>query len=153
MIDGEDATEITAPAPLRTAEVAAYLGAADADEVAFTSGCTLALNIAANGLAERLREDDEILISWLEHHSNIVPWQMAAARRGARVRAIPVTEDGRLDLDRLDEVLTPRTRIIAVTHASNVTGAISDVARLREAADAVGASAVTASPRRCASRA
>lgn len=133
------ADEATVAFQRARAEVAAYLGAADADEVAFTSGCTLALNIAANGLAERLREDDEILISWLEHHSNIVPWQMAAARRDARVRAIPVTEDGRLDLDRLDEVLTTRTRIIAVTHASNVTGAITDVARLREAADAVDA--------------
>ena len=120
-------------------EVAAYLGAADVEEVVFTSGTTLALNIAAHGLAGRLREGDEILISWLEHHSNIVPWQMAAERRGARVRAIPVTPDGRLDLDRLDEVVTSRTRVISVTHASNVTGAVTDIARLRDAADAVGA--------------
>ena len=120
-------------------EVAAYLGAADVEEVVFTSGTTLALNIAAHGLAGRLREGDEILISWLEHHSNIVPWQMAAERRGASVRAIPVTPDGRLDLDRLDEVVTSRTRVISVTHASNVTGAVTDIARLRDAADAVGA--------------
>ena len=120
-------------------EVAAYLGAADVEEVVFTSGTTLALNVAAHGLAGRLREGDEILISWLEHHSNIVPWQMAAERRGARVRAIPVTPDGRLDLDRLDEVVTSRTRVISVTHASNVTGAVTDIARLRDAADAVGA--------------
>ena len=120
-------------------EVAAYLGAADVEEVVFTSGTTLALNIAAHGLAGRLREGDEILISWLEHHSNIVPWQMAAERRGASVRAIPVAPDGRLDLDRLDEVVTSRTRVISVTHASNVTGAVTDIARLRDAADAVGA--------------
>lgn len=120
-------------------EVAAYLGAGDVDEVVFTSGTTLALNVAAHGLAGRLREGDEILISWLEHHSNIVPWQMAAERRGARMRAIPVTPEGRLDLDRLDELVTARTRVIAVTHASNVTGAVTDIARLREAADAVGA--------------
>ena len=120
-------------------EVAAYLGAADVEEVVFTSGTTLALNVAAHGLAGRLREGDEILISWLEHHSNIVPWQMAAERRGASVRAIPVAPDGRLDLDRLDEVVTSRTRVISVTHASNVTGAVTDIARLRDAADAVGA--------------
>jgi len=121
------------------AEVAAYLGAGDADEVVFTSGCTLAINIAAHGLAARLEAGDEILISRLEHHSNIVPWQMAAEPRGAGVRAIPITEDGRLDLARLDEAVSGRTKIIAVTHASNVTGAVTDVARLREAADSVGA--------------
>ncbi len=92
------------------AEVAAYLGAGDADEVVFTSGCTLAINIAAHGLAARLEEGDEILISRLEHHSNIVPWQMAAEPRGAEVRAIPITEDGRLDLARLDEAVSGRTK-------------------------------------------
>ncbi|HMR34194.1 MAG TPA: aminotransferase class V-fold PLP-dependent enzyme [Geminicoccaceae bacterium] len=121
------------------ARLAAYVNAADPREVAFTSGTTLALNIAANGLVGRLGPGDEILISELEHHSNIVPWQIAAERVGALVRAIPVTEDGRLDLDRLDEVLGGRTRIVAVAHASNVTGAVADVARLREAARSVGA--------------
>ena len=121
------------------ARLAAYVNAADPGEVAFTSGTTLALNIAANGLVGRLGAGDEILISELEHHSNIVPWQIAAERVGAVVRAIPVTEDGRLDLDRLGEVLGGRTRIVAVAHASNVTGAVTDVARLREAARSVGA--------------
>ncbi|MEK0082779.1 aminotransferase class V-fold PLP-dependent enzyme [Benzoatithermus flavus] len=120
-------------------EVAAYIGASDPDEVIFTSGCTLAINTAAHALALRLRPGDEILISELEHHSNIVPWQMAAARTGARVRAIPVTPEGRLACDRLDDLVTGRTRIIAVTHASNVTGAVTDVGALRDAADAVGA--------------
>ena len=119
--------------------VAAYLNAADPNEVAFTSGTTLALNIAANGLVGTLRAGDEILISELEHHSNIVPWQIAAERVGAVVRAVPVTDEGRLDLDRLGEVLGERTRIVAVAHASNVTGAVTDVARLGEAARAVGA--------------
>ena len=121
------------------AQVAAYLGAADPDEVVFTSGCTLALNTAAHALSSRLRPGDEILVSQLEHHSNIVPWQMAAERTGAKIRAIPVTEEGRLAYDRLEEVVTPRTRIVAVTHASNVTGAVTEVGRLRDAADAVGA--------------
>ena len=72
-------------------QVAAYVGATDPAEIVFTSGCTLAINTAAHTLAARLRPGDEILISELEHHSNIVPWQMAAERTGARVRAIPVT--------------------------------------------------------------
>ena len=75
-------------------------------EIVFTSGCTLALNTAAHALAPRLRPGDEILISELEHHSNIVPWQMAAERAGARMRAIPVTEEGRLAYDRLDELVS-----------------------------------------------
>jgi cysteine desulfurase/selenocysteine lyase len=120
-------------------QVAAYIGAANPDEVIFTSGCTLAINTAAHALSPRLRPSDEILISELEHHSNIVPWQMAAERTGARVRAIPVTEEGRLAHDRLGEVVTERTRIIAVGHASNVTGAVADTGALRDAADSVGA--------------
>ena len=105
----------------------------------FTSGCTLAINTAAHALSPRLRPGDEILVSQLEHHSNLVPWQMVAERAGARMRAIPVTEEGRLAYDRLEEVVTERTRVIAVSHASNVTGAVAEVGRLREAADAVGA--------------
>lgn len=120
-------------------QVAAYIGAADPDEVVFTSGTTLAINIAAHALGSRLRPGDEILISELEHHSNIVPWQMAAERTGARMRAILVTDEGRLAYDRLDEVVSKRTRVIAVSHASNVTGALTEVGRLRDAADAVGA--------------
>jgi len=121
------------------AEVAAYIGAADPDEVVFTSGCTLAINTAAHALAARLRPGDEILVSQLEHHSNLVPWQMAAQRTGAVVRAIPVTEEGRLAYDSLDDLVSKRTRVIAVTHASNVTGALTEVGRLRDAADASGA--------------
>jgi cysteine desulfurase/selenocysteine lyase len=120
-------------------QVAAYIGAADPDEVIFTSGCTLAINMAAHALASRLRPGDEILISELEHHSNIVPWQMAAQRTGAVVRAIPATPEGRLAYERLGELVTERTRIIAVSHASNVTGAMAEVGALRDAADEVGA--------------
>jgi cysteine desulfurase / selenocysteine lyase len=133
------ADEATVAFQTARARVAAYLGAADADEVIFTSGCTLALNTAANALAQRLLPGDEILVSQLEHHSNLVPWQMVAERSGARMRAIPVTEEGRLAYDRLETLVTARTRVIAVTHASNVTGAVTEVGRLREAADAVGA--------------
>jgi cysteine desulfurase/selenocysteine lyase len=119
--------------------VAAYINAPSADEVAFTSGTTLAINIIAHGLTSKLEAGDEILISELEHHSNIVPWQLAAEPVGARVRAIPVDDEGRLDLERLGDLVTGRTRIVAVTHCSNVTGAVTDVARIREAARSVGA--------------
>lgn len=119
--------------------VARYLGAADPDEVVFTSGTTFGLNLLAHAFGETLREGDEVVLSTLEHHSNIVPWQLLRARRGVELRVIPVTEEGRLDLDRLDEVLSPRTRALAITHVSNVTGAITDVARIVEAARSVGA--------------
>jgi cysteine desulfurase / selenocysteine lyase len=120
-------------------QVAGYLGAAEPNEVIFTSGTTAGLNLAAHTLASRLSPGDEILLSELEHHSNIVPWQLAARPRGVRFRAIPADDEGRLDLGRLDEVLSRHTRIISVTHASNVTGAVSDLASLREAARSVGA--------------
>ncbi|WP_027136149.1 aminotransferase class V-fold PLP-dependent enzyme [Geminicoccus roseus] len=117
---------------------AAFLNAARPEEVVFTSGATLGLNTAAHILEHRLEPGDVILVSLLEHHSNLVPWQLAAERRGASMRAIPVTDDGRLDLDRLDE-LAKGVKIVAVTHASNVTGAVTDVQRLRAFCDATGA--------------
>ncbi|MEZ5824304.1 MAG: aminotransferase class V-fold PLP-dependent enzyme [Geminicoccaceae bacterium] len=118
--------------------MAAYVGAASPEEIAFTSGTTSALNIVAHGLASGLREGDEIVLGELEHHSNIVPWQLAAERVGAVVRAIPATPAGRLDLEALEHLVGERTRIVSVTHVSNVTGAVSDLARIREiAGDAV----------------
>jgi cysteine desulfurase/selenocysteine lyase len=121
------------------AEIAAYLGAREAREVVITSGTTHALNIAAHSLCARLRPGDEILLSRAEHHSNIVPWQLAGARVGAVIRAIPLDDEGRLDLDRLDALVTRRTKVIAVTHCSNVTGAVTDLGKLGEAARSVGA--------------
>jgi cysteine desulfurase/selenocysteine lyase len=119
--------------------VARYLGVADAEEVIFTGGTTGSINLLAHSFGSLLAEGDEILVSELEHHSNIVPWQMLAERRGVRLRVLPVTEDGRLDLDRLPAHLTARCKLVALTHASNVTGAIADVGRIVEAARAVGA--------------
>jgi cysteine desulfurase / selenocysteine lyase len=132
----EAATEALAEAR-RT--IARYLGAADADEVILTSGTTLGINLFAHAFGERLRDGDEIVLSELEHHSNIVPWQLLRARTGAVIRVLPVTDEGRLDLDRLDEVVSERCRVIAVTHASNVTGALTELGRIVAAARAVGA--------------
>jgi len=133
------ADQATAAFDAARATMAHYLGETDKNTVVFTSGATAALNIAAHGLGRRLAPGDEILLTTLEHHSNIVPWQLAAERRGATIEAIPVTDEGRLDLGRLDELVTDKTRIIAATHVSNVTGAVTDLEALRAAADSVGA--------------
>ncbi len=121
------------------ARIARYLGATRPEEVILTSGTTFGLNLAAHVLEERLGPGDTILISRLEHHSNIVPWQMLARRRGARLRALDVTADGRLDLADLDDRIDRSTRIVALTHCSNVTGAVTDLAPVAERARAVGA--------------
>lgn len=118
--------------------MARFVGAA-AEEIIFTSGTTAAINLVAHCFGARLQAGDEVLVSVLEHHSNIVPWQMLRDRSGIVLKALPATEDGRIDLDRLDDLVTPRTRLIALTHAANVTGAVTDVARVVEAAQSVGA--------------
>jgi cysteine desulfurase/selenocysteine lyase len=119
--------------------MAHYVNAAAPEEIVFTSGCTAAINLVAHAFGDGLQADDEILVSLMEHHSNIVPWQMLRARRGIVLKAIPVTPEGRLDLAALDRLVTRRTKLIAVTHASNVTGAETDVAAIVAAARAVGA--------------
>jgi cysteine desulfurase/selenocysteine lyase len=120
-------------------DVACYIGAPDPNELIFTSGTTSAINLAAHSFGALLREGDEVTVSMLEHHSNIVPWQLLRDRTGVVLKALPATEDGRIDLDRLANTVTEKTRLVAITHVSNVTGAVSDVARIVEAARAVGA--------------
>lgn len=119
--------------------MAGYVNAARREEIVFTSGTTAAINLVAHSFGARLAPGDEVLVSLLEHHSNIVPWQQLRDRQGIVLKAIPVTADGRLDLDRLEDLVGPRTRLLALTHASNVTGAVTDVARVVQAARAVGA--------------
>jgi cysteine desulfurase/selenocysteine lyase len=119
------------------ARVARLLNAAMPSEVVFTRGTTEGLNLVAQSWARpRLRAGDEILITEMEHHSNIVPWQLVAGQTGAVVRAVPVTEIGELDLTAFDRLLTDRTRILALGHVSNALGTINPVrwmvARARE---------------------
>jgi cysteine desulfurase / selenocysteine lyase len=121
------------------AQVARFLHAKSEDEVVFTYGATSAINLLAYSYGARLSRGDEILLSVLEHHSNLVPWQQVAERNGVILRFLPVTLDGRLDFDKLDRELTHRCRLVALTHCSNVTGALTDVARIVKAARAVGA--------------
>jgi cysteine desulfurase / selenocysteine lyase len=116
-----------------------FLNANSADEIIFTYGATSSINLLAYASGSLLKAGDEILLSALEHHSNLVPWQELAKRHGAILRFLPMTQDGRLNLDRLDSELTDRCRLVALTHCSNVTGALTDVARVVKAARAVGA--------------
>lgn len=123
----------------RTA-VQKFLNAESRDEIIFASGTTMGLNIVAAGWGRsQLKPGDEILVSELEHHANLVPWQQVARQTGARVRFFPLTEDLQLDLQQLDNVLTERTKVVAVTGMSNVTGTQPPIPELARRAHAVGA--------------
>jgi cysteine desulfurase/selenocysteine lyase len=122
------------------ARVAAMIGADHPEEVIFTSGTTMSINLVASAWGRsRLSSGDELLVNEMEHHANLVPWQQLASETGASLRHIPLTDDGRLDLERLDECLTSRTRLVAVTGMSNVLGTVNPIGRLVERAHAVGA--------------
>ena len=119
--------------------VATHLNAASSDEVIFTSGTTDGINLVANCLTPSLSAGDEILISTLEHHSNIVPWQMLAERTGANLRVIPCHEDGTLDQDAFQELISERTKVLAITWVSNAFGTVHPVEEMARAAKQVGA--------------
>lgn len=120
-------------------QVARFLNASSSDEVIFTYGTTSAINLLAACCGTQLLPGDEILLSELEHHSNLVPWQQLAHHKGVVLRFLPVARDGRLDLSHLRRDLTTRCRLVALTQCSNVTGALTDVAQIVKAARAVGA--------------
>ncbi|HEX8395245.1 MAG TPA: cysteine desulfurase [Longimicrobium sp.] len=120
--------------------VARFLGIADPHELIWTRGTTEALNLLAHAWGTtHLKAGDEILLSVLEHHSNLVPWQMVAQRTGARLRFIDIDEQGRLDLSTLDVVLTERTKLVSITHVSNALGTVNPVAQIAARARAAGA--------------
>lgn len=120
--------------------VASYLNAASAEEIIFTRGTTEAINLVAQAWGSAfLQPGDVILLTEMEHHSNLVPWQQAALRSGAALRFIPVDSDGRLDLSELDTLLTPEVKILSFTHISNFLGTINPAAELCARARAVGA--------------
>ncbi len=119
--------------------VAAFIGGAE-DEVVFTRGATEAINLVAATWGEaNVGAGDRILLSQLEHHSNIVPWQMLAQRKGAHIDVCPLTDDGRIDLDAAAALLTPAHKLVALAHVSNVLGGVLDIARAAELAHGVGA--------------
>ena len=120
--------------------VARFIGASSPSEIVFTRGATEAINLVAQSWGgTQFKPGDRILLSALEHHSNIVPWQMLRDRLGLAIDVAPLTGDGRIDHDALEALITPRTRLIAVAHISNVLGSVADVARIARAAHAAGA--------------
>ena len=120
--------------------VATYLGAATAEEIVFTRGTTESINLVAQSWGGKfLRAGDVILLTEMEHHSNLVPWQLLAGRSGAQLRFVPVCDDGTLDLERLPALLTPEVKLFALTHVSNSLGTINSVAALCRKARALGA--------------
>ncbi len=121
-------------------KVAALLNATDRREVVFTKNATEALNLLAHTLGSRLRPGDEVVVTEMEHHSNLVPWQLACERSGATLKWFGLTEDGRLDLR--DGIITERTKVVSFVHQSNILGTINDVAAVSAQARAVGATVV-----------
>jgi cysteine desulfurase / selenocysteine lyase len=120
--------------------VAEYIGAASADEIIFTRGTTESINLMAQAWGGKfIRQGDVILLTVMEHHSNLVPWQLLAERTGARLRFVPVLDDGTLDLDQLPSLLTRQVKLFAFTHISNSLGTINPVAELCAKAHAMGA--------------
>jgi cysteine desulfurase/selenocysteine lyase len=120
--------------------VADYIGAATADEIVFTRGTTESINLVAQAWGEKfLRSGDVILLTEMEHHSNLVPWQLLAERIGARLRFVPVRDEGSLDLERLSSLLTPEVKLFAFTHISNSLGTINPVTELCRKARDIGA--------------
>ncbi|HXZ63897.1 MAG TPA: cysteine desulfurase [Streptosporangiaceae bacterium] len=146
---GEEATEAYEGARIK---VAGFIGAADETEVVFTKNVSEGINLVAYSVGNataglggqaaaglRLAPGDEIVITEMEHHSNIVPWQLLCERTGATLRWFGVTPDGRLDLSRADELINPRTRLVALAHQSNVLGTINPVTDVAARAHEVGA--------------
>jgi len=108
--------------------VARFIGARDSDEVIFVRGATEGINLVAHGFAETvLSEGDEVLISHMEHHANIVPWQIAVEKKGAVLKVLPVTDRGELDLDAFEQMLSEKTKLLSIVHISNALGTINPV--------------------------
>ncbi len=121
-------------------KVARFLNAPSTKEIVFVRGATEAINLVAKSWGNRhIQKDDEIVISWIEHHANIVPWQMLAAEKGARLRVAPVDDDGQILLDEFEKLLNPKTRLVSVTQVSNALGTITPVHKLVQMAHRYGA--------------
>lgn len=120
--------------------IARFIGASSSQEVIFTRGTTESINLVARTLPDVIcQRGDEIVVSEMEHHSNIVPWQLAAERLGLKLKVIPITDCGDLRYDLLDEIITEKTKIVAITMVSNVLGTVNDVRQVIRQAKKVGA--------------
>jgi cysteine desulfurase/selenocysteine lyase len=132
------ANETTDAYEAARAKAAAFIGA-DVGEIVFTKGGTEAVNLVAAGLGARLSAGDEIIVSEMEHHANIVPWHFLRERLGVVLKWVPVTDDGALDLEAFQRLLGPKTRVVALSHMSNVLGTINDAKALARMAHEAGA--------------
>jgi len=122
------------------AKVQAFLGAERPEEIIFTHGATEAINLVATSYGQGfLKQGDEVVLSVLEHHANIVPWQLLRERTGIEIKVAPIDDDGNFLFDEFEKLLTPRTKMVAITHISNALGTITPIAAIIEAAHAVGA--------------
>ena len=120
--------------------VARFIHAASEAEVVFTRGTTESLNLVADAYSRAfLHEGDEVLISVMEHHSNIVPWQLARERMGLVIKVIPMTDEGEMDLQAYEQLFTPRTKLVCVAHVSNVLGTVNPVRKMADIAHEHGA--------------
>ena len=133
---GEEATELY---ELARDAVQRFIGATSREEVVFTRGTTDGLGLIAETIGRTLKRGDEIVVTELEHHSNLIPWQLVARDRGAVIKAAPILADGTLDLAALDRLLTARTRVVAFTHVSNVLGTVTPVVDIVRRARSVNA--------------
>ena len=130
----QQATELHEQARER---VARFIGARSSREIVFTRGTTESLNLVASSFGEGcMKAGDEVILSTMEHHSNIVPWQMLRDRKGIVIKVIPINEAGELDLEAFERLFSPRTRMVAVTHVSNVLGTVNPVKKLTSIAHA-----------------
>lgn len=117
--------------------VRTFINAASTAEIIFTRGTTESLNLMASSYGDAfLKEGDEVIVTEMEHHSNIVPWQMLRERKGIILKAAPITDDGSLDLEKLETLFTPRTRLLSVCHVSNVLGTVNPIRQLADIAHA-----------------
>jgi cysteine desulfurase/selenocysteine lyase len=132
------ANETTEAYEAARSKVARFLNAESPEEIVFTRGGTEAINLVAGSLGQRFVEGDEVVLTEMEHHSNIVPWHLLRERKGVVLRFARVAEDGSLDIEHLRSLIGPRTRIVAVTHMSNVLGTINPIKAIVETAHAAG---------------
>lgn len=131
--------EATAAMEETRTRVARFINAPTTDSVIFTRGTTEAINLVASSMGELLQPGDEIVLTDMEHHSNIVPWQLLEQRKGIKIKVVPIHPDGTLDLDVYRSLLGGRTRLVSVAHVSNVLGTVNPVAEMAAAAHAAGA--------------
>lgn len=120
-------------------KIAQFFNAAATHEIIFTKGTTESINMVAHGFRQILQKNDEVLISEMEHHANIVPWQITCEMTGAKLKVIPITDEGRLDMEAFENLLNSKTKLVAITHVSNTLGSINPIKEITQKAHNAGA--------------